>query len=105
MTTETFSEVGQPRPWIAKDPDAVLDYIFNWTDWLALTGDAIASYTVTVDGVTKDSDSRTGAYIIAVVSGGSALPGEVASITCSVTTNSSPARTDQRTIYLRIRER
>ncbi len=103
MTTETFSNIGNPSPSIPKDPDATLDYIFNWTDWLALGGDAISSYTVTVNGVTKDSDARIGAYVTAWVSGG--VAGQVASITCSVTTNSSPARTDHRTVYLKIRER
>lgn len=104
MSVETYSEVGTPRPWIAKDPDAVLDYSFDWGDWLA-SGESVASYAVTVDGVTLDSDSRGGAVVTAWVSGGSALPGEVASITCRITTDSLPARTDQRTVYLKIRER
>lgn len=103
MTTETFSLIGNPSPSIPKDPDAALDYIFNWTEWLALGGDSIASYAVTVNGVTKDSDARTGAYVTAWVSGGTA--GETASVTCSVTTNSTPPRTDHRTVYLKIRER
>lgn len=103
MTTETYSNVGMDIPWIAKDPDATLDYIFNWTDWLALAGDNISSYVVTVDGVTLASDSRTGAYVTAWVSGGTV--GSTASITCQVTTNSSPARVEQRTVYLKIRER
>lgn len=103
MTTETYSLVGNPSPSIPKDPDAALDYIFNWTDWLAPASEAIASYEVTVDGVTLDSHQRTGAYVTAWVSGG--VAGQVASVTCRVTTNSSPARLDQRTVYLRIRER
>lgn len=102
MTTETYSEIGNPRPSIAKDPDARLDYSFDWTDWLA-DGEAISTYAVTVDGVTKESDSRSGAVVTAWVSGGTA--GDVASVTCSITTNSVPARTDHRTVYLRVRER
>lgn len=103
MATETYSNTGIESPWIAKDSDATLDYIFNWTDWLALAGDNIASYAVTVDGVTLASDSRTGAYVTAWVSGGTV--GETASVTCRVTTNASPARVEQRTVYLKIRER
>lgn len=103
MTTDTISEVGNPRPWIRKDPQAVLDYVFDWTDWLAENGDAIASYSVTVDGVTKDSDSRVGARVTAWLSGGTV--DTIASVTCRVVTNSTPARTDERTIYLRIRAR
>ncbi len=104
MSVETFSEVGNRRPWIAKDPDATLDYSFDWGEWLA-AGESISSYSVTVDGVTKQSDSRSGSVVTAWVSGGVATPGSVATITCQVTTDSSPARTDQRTIYLKIRER
>ena len=104
MTTETFSEVGNPRPWIRKDPGATLDYSFDWTDWLD-AGEAIATYAVTVDGVTLDSQSRDGAVVTGWVSGGTAGPGVVASITCEITTDALPSRTDQRTIYLKIRER
>lgn len=103
MTTDTISEIGNPSPWILKDPDAVLDYVFDWTDWLTENGDAIASYTVTVDGVTKDSDSRVGARVTAWVSGGTV--GTTASVTCRVVTDNSPTRTDERTIYLKIRAR
>ncbi len=102
MTTETYTEIGNPRPSIAKDPDARLDYSFDWTDWLD-DGESISTYAITVDGVAKDSDSRNGAVVTAWVSGGTA--DEVASVTCQITTNSVPARTDQRTVYLRIRER
>lgn len=102
MTTETYSEIGNPRPSIAKDPDARLDYSFDWTDWLA-AGESISTYSITVDGVVKDTDSRSGAVVTAWISGGTA--GQVASVTCSITTNSTPTRTEQRTVYLRVRER
>ncbi len=104
MSTETYSEVGEPRPWIKKDPDARLDYSFDWADWLQ-AGELIESHVVTVSGVTKDSDTRSGAIVTAWVSGGTAIPGAVASITCQITTDSVPARTEQRTVYLKIRER
>lgn len=102
MSTETFSEVGNPKPSIPKDPSAVLDYSFDWTAWLA-ADEAIVSYAVTVDGVTKNSDARAGAVVTAWISGGTA--GTVGSVTCAVTTNSTPARTEQRTVYLKIQER
>jgi len=104
MSTETYSEVGKLRPWITKDPDAILDYSFNWGDWLD-TGEAIASYVISVDGVTLDDDSIAGDVVTAWVSAGTAGPSEVASITCKITTDANPARTDQRTVYLKIRER
>lgn len=101
MTTVTFSEVGSPRPWIEKRAGAAKDYIFNWTDWLAQEGDAIASYEITVDGVTLDSHSRTGAFISAWISGGTV--GDLATVTCRVTTDNSPARVETQPIYLKIR--
>lgn len=104
MTTDTYSEVGTPRPWIAKDPDAKLDYSFNWDAWLQ-AGELIASYEITVAGVTLETHSRSGAVCTAWVSGGVANPGEVATITCRITTDSVPPRTDHRTVYLKIRER
>lgn len=104
MSTDTYSEIGNPRPWITKDPDAVLDYSFDWSDWLQ-AGELIASHVVTVDGVTKNSDTRSGAVVTAWISGGEATGGSPASVTCSVTTDSVPARTEHRTVYLRIRER
>lgn len=83
-----------------KDPDAVVDYAFDWADWMA-TGDTIASYTLTVDGVTLDSDSSTDTAVVAWLSGGTA--GSLASIACKVTTGAG--RTDERTAVIKIRER
>jgi hypothetical protein len=103
MSTETFSEIGIYRPSIIKDPDASLDYAFDWTDWLD-AGEAIASWSTTVSGVTKIADDRVGAVITVWVSGGTASPGSVATITCAITTDSAPARIDNRTIYLKIKE-
>ncbi len=102
MSTETFTEVGNPKPSILKDPSAVLDYSFDWSAWLA-EGESIVTYDVTVDGVTKNSQARAGAIVTAWIAGGTL--GEVASVTCAVTTDSVPARTEQRTVYLRIQER
>lgn len=99
--TDTYSEIGIYRPSIIKDPGATLDYTFDWTDWLALVADTIASYSVTVDGVTKTSDARVGALVTVWVSGGTL--GGVGSATCHVTTTGG--RTDDRTIYFLIRER
>lgn len=84
---------------IDKDPDAVLDYAFDWSDWLA-EGETISSHQILVDGVTLDSDSRAGDIVVAWLSGGTT---GFASATCRVTT--SEARTDDRTITLRVRDR
>jgi hypothetical protein len=99
MTTDaiTLDEDGLAR--IPKDPNAVLDYSWNWATWLGT--DTIANYVIEVDGVTKDSDSRNGAVITAWLSGGAA--GSIATATCRVTT--AAGRVDDRTIYLDVADR
>ena len=83
-----------------KDPDAVLDYTFDWTDWLA--GDAISSYTITVpSGITKNSDSEVSTGKIQMfLSGGTA--GVTYPIACKILT---ATRTDERTMQIRCEER
>lgn len=52
-----------------KDPEAVLDYSIDWSDWLG--ADVISSSTWTVpSGITKDSDSSTATVAIIWLSGG-----------------------------------
>ena len=83
-----------------KDPDAVLDFEFDWSSWLAV-GETIASKTVTVTGVTLDSSPNDDSSVVAWVSGGTA--GTTATVACLITT--SAGRTDERTINLAIGER
>lgn len=90
-----------PEP---KDPDDVKDYGFDWA--LELAGDSpddtISSYTVTVSsGLTRDSDSRTGAVITAWLSGGTA--GREYNVLCRVVT--ANGRTLDRTGIVRVRTR
>ena len=95
-----------------KDPDAVLDYKFDWaastngngsTDWLA-SGETISSHTITVDtGITKDSSSLTDTNTSVTVwlSGGTA--GTDYNVACKIVTSAS--RTDERTIRIRCQSR
>ena len=95
-----------------KDPNAVLDYKFDWkaetngngdSDWLA-SGETISSKTVTVpDGITKDSDAPgdTDTSVTVWLSGGTA--GVDYEIACKIATSLS--RTDERTIKIQVRER
>jgi len=92
-----------------KDPAAILDYTFDWFDWLkgeqvrgiAQPDDAIIAHTVTatnglqITNTTADSNSVT-----AWVAGGTA--GQVHSITCKIQTQLG--RTDERTMRIRIEE-
>lgn len=84
-----------------KDPDAVLDYAFDWADWLA-DGESISTYTITAEiGITKDSDSRVGTAVVCWFSGGTA--GEIYSVVCHITTSDN--RQDDRTMFIQIEER
>jgi hypothetical protein len=97
-----------------KDPDAVLDYKFDWapltngaegglSDWLA-SGETISTRTITVStGLTKDSDSPTdtNTSITVWLSGGTV--GQNYTVACEIVTSDS--RTDERTITIKVRNR
>ena len=95
-----------------KDPDAVLDYKWDFaastngsgdSDWLA-SGETISSHTVTADtGLTVDSSSitDTNTSVTAWLSGGTA--GTDYGVTCQIVTSAS--RTDDRTITIKCQER
>ena len=53
-----------------KDPDAVLDYLWDWTSWLQ-TGETITTSTFIVpSGITKNSDTNTATTCTIWLSGG-----------------------------------
>jgi hypothetical protein len=84
-----------------KDPGATLDYVVNWTDWLA-AGETISTSTFTVSsGITKDSETNTTTKGTVWLSGGTA--GTTYTATNRITTNQS--RTDERTIEIRVEQR
>lgn len=86
---------------ITKDPHAVLDYVFNWSDWLQ-DGDTIVSRVVTVGtGITKDSDSESAGIVTIWLSGGT--HGSDYLVACEITT--TLGRTDERTMNIRCRDR
>jgi hypothetical protein len=84
-----------------KDPDAVLDYAFDWADeWLE--DDTIASYSINVPtGITVDSDSDTAGVVTVWLSGGTA--GESYTVTCRVVTDAG--RTDDKSMHFNVIER
>lgn len=101
MTIDTYTISDSGKASIVKDPDAVLDYSLDLSAWLADIGDGLLSLTVVGEGVTIDSHAIDGTSVIAWVSGGTA--GETAVVTFRFTTGNG--RTDDRSIYLKIRER
>jgi hypothetical protein len=98
----TIPETG--FPWIVKDPDAVLDYLFDWSDWLA-EGENIASHTVEVESGTceVESEIEQSGVVTAWISGGAL--GETSFVRCRITSDNVPARTDDRTVKIKIRRR
>lgn len=99
--TETFTMSGG-FPTIRKDPDATLDYTFDWTAWLAASGDTIAEVVWTAgDGLTVESTTHTTQTATAMVSGGAA--GSTVGLACRITTTGG--RVDERTMNLRIIQR
>lgn len=82
-----------------KDPDAVLDFTFDWTTWLA--GDTITGTPViTVEsGITKDSQSNTTTAVTVWLSGGTA--GTQYTVACKIQT--AGGRTEERSITIWVR--
>ena len=88
-----------------KDPDAVLDYVFDWRDastpWLA-TSETIVDHIITADtGITVGSSTEDAGKVTVWLSGGTA--GINYKVACLITT--SAGRTDERTIWITVRER
>ena len=79
-----------------KDPNAVLDYCLDWSEWLA-SGETITTSVWTVaTGITKDSDSFTDEITKIWLSGGT--DGERYTVANRITTSDS--RTDERTMLI-----
>lgn len=98
--------------WLPKDPEAVLDFMFDWagldnqnwsSNWLQ-PGEVIVSYVLTVPaGIVEETSSinQDQNAVIVWLSGGT----DCASydIVCEITTNTG--RTDQRTMRIKVKDR
>ena len=88
-------------PSYVKDPDAVLDYGFDWSDWLQ-TNETIVASSWTVDtGLTKTDSSYSNTATTVWLSGGTA--GEEYKAVNHIVTSDS--REDDRTITIKVRQR
>lgn len=87
---------------LTKDPNAILDYIFDWSDWLD-ENETINSHQILVEcgSVVVDSNERDGAQITVWLSGGNEQ--ETARVVCRITT--SAGRVDDRSLWLSIANR
>lgn len=99
--------VRTPLQWPDKDPDEVLDHIVDWNDSadpVLASGETISTVTWDVpSGLVLDSQSNTTTTATAVLSGGTA--GVKYQVSCKIVTDSSPARTFERTVNLKVKER
>ena len=84
---------------IFHDPQARLDYGWDWTLWLQ-TGETITSHTVTATNVTVESSAVVGSQTVAWVSGGT--KGK-ATLTFHIVTDAG--REDDRTLSLYVADR
>jgi len=86
---------------LIKDPNAILDYGFDWSEWLQ-TDETISTSTWTVPtGVTQASTQRTDTQTKIFLSGGTV--GQTYRITNRIVTNQT--RQDDRSILIKIIER
>ena len=84
-----------------KDPQAVLDYGFDWSDWLA-SGEVISASIWAVEtGITKDSDTFDDTTTKIWLSGGTA--GETYTVANKVTTDTG--RVEERSFELIVENR
>jgi hypothetical protein len=87
------------RVW--KDPQAVLEYGFDWSEWL-VGADTISAATWTVPaGLTKASESNTTTTSTVWLSGG--VRGNTYAVSCHITT--AGGRQDDRSIQIYCEER
>ena len=80
------------------DPDAVLDYAIDWSDWLSV-GETITAADWTVTGATKGTTSVTDGVCVVWLS---APTGTQISAACKVTTDGG--RVDERTLIIPVSE-
>lgn len=117
----SFSVVNPAAPTIVKDPDAILDYSFDWSLWICDDDTITALETLTTGTLVVDStliesvpailadpeadppvEFVIGRHITtAVVSGGT--PGATETVTHRITT--AEGRTDDRTMFFKVKER
>lgn len=93
--------VKRGKPTIVKDPDAVLDYTLDLTEWLLDADDTLNTVSTFSEGVVVDSSLIVGTTVVVWISGGDPLVEN--SVTIRFTT--VEGRTDDRTLYFTINER
>lgn len=106
--TDTYDVTVAAKPTILKDPQAILDYTFDWTAWLDDVVDTISAVAVPVitgDDASLVMTTQTNTTKKAVIwlSGGTV--GKTYKVDCKITTASVPPRSDSRSIYIKVKDR
>jgi hypothetical protein len=83
--------------WPLKDPDDILDYSIDWSNWLE-TDTILTSTWILPTGISKINDSHSSTITIIWLSGGTA--GETYEILNRITT--AGGRTKDKTIRLKV---
>lgn len=100
----TMTDPKKPRA--VKDSDSKIDIPFDWTPWLADIADSISTVMFLADGgLVIEGFGFVAGVATVFVSAGTASGTVRASITCRITTASSPSRIEDRTVYLDIESR
>jgi hypothetical protein len=98
----------EPGGYLKKDPNADLPYVFQWEDWLG-EGITIDEVEFAVTGPDTELETHDPEVIDSSRNAQVWLRGGTADsdyeLRCRVTTNETPARIDDRSITIRVRER
>ena len=84
-----------------KDPDAILDYVIDWSDWLTGTETISTSTWIVPSGITEESSSNTTTTATIWLSSGT-VPLGYKVVNRIV---SSDNREDDRSIFIRIKDK
>lgn len=83
-----------------KDPEAILDYSIDWTEFLETGENIVSSEWFYSSGIDIETHGHTTKVSTIWLSGGDV--GKSYDLTNRITTNNTPARVDERTIVISI---
>lgn len=86
-----------------KDPQAKLDYGWDWSAWLGTDTISTSTWTVDPAGPVLSNATHDGTKTTVWIAGG--VSGSTYTLTNHVLTNSTPAREDDRSFKLKVKER
>jgi hypothetical protein len=102
MLIDQFKIGADGRATVYKDPDALLDYTFDWSDYLAaLGGDRLVDAAFTSSAGELTATELHEGMAVAWLAGGTT--GSTIALNCRITT--AGGRVDACTAFIKIRER